>query len=364
MKLNALVAATVLALTGSAGLAQDMNAAAPEPQANPWPAYNASWSEPVFAQIATAMAGTWRTSNPVRSSGGDEVNLVVNIHAVPVEGMTDTVYMETFRADNMSDPARQVIGQLYRHTGENEVRFRTFEIKMTDKSIGVLTGLGALPQAFPTVTADDLIATLDLAFTSTDGTIRAQTEHAYPTGLGGAVEMTSAIEFNGNTMRTMDRGFGPTGAQVWGPAQGQAYQFSRTDNPFFVTDFGDGLVALDLVAGEGEPVADGDILYAHYYGWLRSGEGFDNSYDRGQPFPVAYPPRLIEGWNRGLFGSRTGMYRKLLIPSPLAYGQAGRPGIPPNSPLYFTIEVVTIDRAPEPEAAGAPDPAAGAGGGN
>jgi len=34
--------------------------------------------------------------------------------------------------------------------------------------------------------------------------------------------------------------------------------------------------------------------------------------------------------------------RRLVVPPALAYGAAGRPGIPPNSPLVFDLELLEV----------------------
>ncbi|MFM8971074.1 MAG: FKBP-type peptidyl-prolyl cis-trans isomerase [Actinomycetota bacterium] len=49
---------------------------------------------------------------------------------------------------------------------------------------------------------------------------------------------------------------------------------------------------------------------------------------------------MIPGWQQGIPGMREGGRRLLRIPPDLAYGQSGGPGIPPNEPLIFVIDLV------------------------
>ena len=53
--------------------------------------------------------------------------------------------------------------------------------------------------------------------------------------------------------------------------------------------------------------------------------------------------QVIEGWDQGLIGMKTGGKRKLTIPSSIAYGSQAMGGIPANSPLIFEIELVKIN---------------------
>jgi FKBP-type peptidyl-prolyl cis-trans isomerase len=49
---------------------------------------------------------------------------------------------------------------------------------------------------------------------------------------------------------------------------------------------------------------------------------------------------VIPGWDQGLVGMKVGGRRELVIPAKLAYGASGTPGIPPNSPLVFVVDLL------------------------
>lgn len=87
----------------------------------------------------------------------------------------------------------------------------------------------------------------------------------------------------------------------------------------------------------------GDMVQVHYTGrLLENGEKFDSSYDRGQPISFKLGTgRVIEGWDQGIVGMCVGEERTLKIPSNLAYGSNGIPGvIPPAADLVFDVKLV------------------------
>ncbi len=109
-----------------------------------------------------------------------------------------------------------------------------------------------------------------------------------------------------------------------------------------------GLGIIDIVEGTGQTPEAGQTLAVHYTGWLSDGTKFDSSLDRGTPFELALGAgQVIAGWDEGLATMKVGGKRRLIIPADLAYGEAERSGIPPNSELTFDIELLEIKEAPE-----------------
>ncbi len=108
-----------------------------------------------------------------------------------------------------------------------------------------------------------------------------------------------------------------------------------------MTQTASGLRFQDLEVGEGEEAADGQNVTVHYTGWFLDGEKFDSSVDRGETFSFELGRgSVIAGWDEGVAGMRVGGKRRLVIPPDLAYGEAGRRGIPPNSTLVFDVELL------------------------
>jgi FKBP-type peptidyl-prolyl cis-trans isomerase FklB len=94
-----------------------------------------------------------------------------------------------------------------------------------------------------------------------------------------------------------------------------------------------------LKEGSGAQPKSSDTVTVNYRGTLMDGTEFDSSYKRGQPtsFPVG---GVIKGWTEALQLMKVGSKYQLFIPANLAYGEQGRPGIPPNSLLIFEVELM------------------------
>ena len=109
-----------------------------------------------------------------------------------------------------------------------------------------------------------------------------------------------------------------------------------------------GLGILDTNCGDGTEASSGATVSVHYVGTLESGEQFDSSRDRGQPFQfVLGSGQVIPGWDEGIQGMKVGGTRTLTIPPDLGYGAAGSPPvIPPNATLIFEVELMDVQQAP------------------
>jgi peptidylprolyl isomerase len=110
-----------------------------------------------------------------------------------------------------------------------------------------------------------------------------------------------------------------------------------------------GLGIIDIEEGAGEAPAGGQIVVVNYTGWLsEDGSKFDSSLDEGRT-PIEFAlgaGQVIAGWDEGLSTMNVGGKRRLIIPAELAYGEDGRPGIPPNAELTFDVELLGIKEAP------------------
>ncbi len=120
--------------------------------------------------------------------------------------------------------------------------------------------------------------------------------------------------------------------------------------------FPDGLQYIDLSKGTGAVAHTNDIVVVQYSGWLSDGTLFDSSRGRNQPFSFTIGQGMvIPGWDEGVPGMAAGGYRKLIIPSALAYGPQGQQDpntgatiIPPNATLTFEIQLISVKPGPTP----------------
>ena len=101
----------------------------------------------------------------------------------------------------------------------------------------------------------------------------------------------------------------------------------------------------DLVVGDGDEAASGQIVEVHYVGvsWA-TGNQFDASWDRGDTFKFGLGKgQVIAGWDQGVAGMKVGGRRRITIPPALAYGKRGAGGaIGPDETLVFVVDLVGL----------------------
>lgn len=86
-----------------------------------------------------------------------------------------------------------------------------------------------------------------------------------------------------------------------------------------------------------------DTVEVNYHGLFPNGDVFDSSFMRGEPtsFPLN---RVIKGWTEGVGLMRPCDAWTFYIPSDLAYGPRGRPGIPGGASLVFHVQLLDVQR--------------------
>jgi FKBP-type peptidyl-prolyl cis-trans isomerase FkpA len=106
-----------------------------------------------------------------------------------------------------------------------------------------------------------------------------------------------------------------------------------------------GLAYKVIKEGTGSKPGPEDTVEVHYHGTLVDGTVFDSSVQRGKT--ISFPlNRVIKGWTEGLQLMKEGGKTKFVIPSELAYGDAGAPPkIPGGATLVFEVELFKVTKA-------------------
>ncbi|HET9102166.1 MAG TPA: FKBP-type peptidyl-prolyl cis-trans isomerase [Solirubrobacteraceae bacterium] len=101
----------------------------------------------------------------------------------------------------------------------------------------------------------------------------------------------------------------------------------------------------DLIEGDGETAAAGQVAEVHYVGVAWSdGQQFDASWDRGDTFQFGLGRgQVIAGWDQGVTGMKVGGRRRITIPPMLGYGKRGAGGvIKPDETLVFVVDLIAV----------------------
>jgi FKBP-type peptidyl-prolyl cis-trans isomerase FklB len=97
-----------------------------------------------------------------------------------------------------------------------------------------------------------------------------------------------------------------------------------------------------LNAGSGPSPTAKDKVKIHYHGTLADGTVFDSSVNRGVPYDQLTAGEFVPGFSAALQAMKVGDKWRIIIPSDMAYGIQGPPGLGPNRTLIFELELLDI----------------------
>ena len=102
-----------------------------------------------------------------------------------------------------------------------------------------------------------------------------------------------------------------------------------------------GLQYVIMKSGSGKTPALSDKITADFHGTLKDGSVFWSSIEIGEPLTIKLS-QLIPGCQKLISLMQEGDFWRVFIHPDQAYGEEGRPTIPPNSVLTFDIKLHAI----------------------
>lgn len=310
-----------------------------------------AWSDADIARVGQMLVGSYRSQGAVAERSADASSEVwLHIAQTHVEGLSDVMYLEAHRSDAPDRPYRQSYLQLYR--AGDSIRLRSFEAKNLYDGMEAYAGFWAIPDQFPLLSRENLIATMDVLLTARGSGFEGASPHGYPTDLLGAIEMTSAIRFDGTTLQVADRGYDALGDRVWGPVEGEWITLRRDTYPLDVRQSETGLTILTYPGDFSRAPEAGDSVRFAYTGWLwDNGRRFASSDDDGilpeVPWPLP-PGTLNWAWEETVQDMALGMTRRVVSPPERAFRLRGwaQKGVPPMARVVFHLQCVNIEKLP------------------
>lgn len=319
-----------------------------------------AWSDAEIARVGEMLTGSYRSQEAVAERSAEASSEVwLHIAKTHVEGLSDVMYLEAHRTDAPDRPYRQSFLQLYR--AGDSIRLRSFEAKNLFDGLDAYAGFWAIPDQFPLLTRENLIATMDVVLSPRGTGFEGASPHSYPTDLLGAIEMTSAIRFDGTSLQIADRGYDALGDLAWGPAEGEWVTLQRDEYPLQVRQSETGLTILTYPGDFSRTPEEGDSVRFAYSGWLwDNGRRFAGSDDDGilPEIPWPLPPGTLNwAWEETVQDMALGMSRRIVSPPERAFRLRGwaQKGVPPMARIVFHLQCVNIENLPAP--AGDPQPA-------
>lgn len=101
-----------------------------------------------------------------------------------------------------------------------------------------------------------------------------------------------------------------------------------------------------ITEGKGEIPQKDDKVTVKYEGKTIDGNVFDSSYKRNPQTTSFRCNQVIKGWTEALTMMPVGSKWEIYIPQELAYGERQAGQIQPYSTLIFTVELISIEKAP------------------
>jgi FKBP-type peptidyl-prolyl cis-trans isomerase len=137
-----------------------------------------------------------------------------------------------------------------------------------------------------------------------------------------------------------ERSAGDAQASAGRKAENATFLATNKDKPG-ITTTASGLQYEVLKSGAGKTPTAENRVKVQYIGTFLDGTKFDASADHGgdAEFPVN---GVIRGWTEALQLMKEGDRWKLYVPSDLAYGEQGPPGIGADRLLVFEVELVAV----------------------
>ena len=154
--------------------------------------------------------------------------------------------------------------------------------------------------------------------------------------------MKAQIQASGDAFVAAAPAFAARSKAVADSATALAAKFASNTLPSNVQTTPSGLKYLILKEGTGKVSADGDYTFVQYYGCTKAGKRFDESFQKGQPFPflVGIQP-VIPAWDEAVKIFKEGTTGVIFVPAALAYGAKGQgKDIAPNTDLVFYMEIL------------------------
>lgn len=108
----------------------------------------------------------------------------------------------------------------------------------------------------------------------------------------------------------------------------------------------DGIYFIQQKKGKGRIVEIGNTVVVHYRGSFPDSTVFDSTYEKGEPFEFKFgdDSQVIKGLELAICQMRKGEKAKIIIPSLLAFGEAGSSTgiVPPFTTVEYEVEIVNL----------------------